>query len=163
LWDDKGTITELRIAEPSDVETNDWMPPDFDKAQRQLASKLVLDCLRCHSVQPGSPTSTSPNLWNIYERPIGKSADFAGYSTALANRTGTWNEETLDEFLKDAEDFAPGNDMEYAPISDKDMRRAVVSYLRSLTPEKDQGAMIASWKSKLMRFFNIIKTKVGYY
>ena len=163
LWNDDGTITELHIAESSVIKTTDWMPPDFDEAQRQSASKLVLDCLGCHSIQPGAPESIAPSLWNIYERPIGKSKYFAGYSTALVNRTGIWNEEALDEFLKDGESFAPGNEMDYPPISDEDVRRAVISFLRSLRPDEDQNGLTVWWQSRFTRLVNILKRKFGYY
>ena len=136
------------------------MPPNLDEEQIRLASRFVLDCLGCHSIQPGAPELAAPSLWNVYERSIGSSKYFAGYSAALANRPGIWDEEALNNFLRDSEGFAPGNDMDYPPISDERMRRAVINFLHSLRSVEEQDSQTESWQSRIQRLIDVVMKKL---
>ncbi len=132
LWNDGGSLTELRLADSEGLDADAWMPADLEVGRRDAAVSTIEGCLGCHSVDRGGPGTRAPNLWEVYQRPIGEAPGYAGYSGALKSRTGVWTTDALDAFLKDPDAFAPGTVMEAQPVSDDGVRRAVVAYLRSL-------------------------------
>jgi cytochrome c len=47
--------------------------------------------------------------------------------------TGRWSDATLDAFLADPQSFAPGTTMAIEPVTDRDERRELIRYLRTLS------------------------------
>jgi cytochrome c2 len=67
----------------------------------------------------------------VYGRNIA-GATFNGYSEGLKNKTGIWNEESLDEFLRDVDGFSKDSSMAFPGVSDDEVRTVVIEYLKSL-------------------------------
>jgi cytochrome c len=55
------------------------------------------------------------------------------YSSALAEKEGTWDYEALDAYLADPRGWAPGNKMAFAGVKKPEDRADVILYLRSLS------------------------------
>jgi len=83
----------------------------------------ILACAECHSFEPGS-NAASPTLSQLWGRKVA-STDYPGYSAALAKRSGRWDAATLEAFLADPQNFAPGTTMPN-PALDADVRQGLI-------------------------------------
>jgi cytochrome c len=95
-------------------------------------ARLFRACLACHSVKPGRHM-TGPSLAEIWEQKAGSIEGFPRYSDALKKADITWNEQTLDAWLKNPREFAPGNRMVFRGIADATKRQDLIAYLRQLS------------------------------
>jgi cytochrome c len=87
-------------------------------------------CAACHSMEPGRHL-TGPTLADLFGRKAGTAEKFLRYSDALKRSRVTWNEQTLDAWLKDPVHFIPGNEMAFAGIKDDAARRDLIAYLKA--------------------------------
>lgn len=88
-------------------------------------------CVVCHSLEKGGPFRVAPNLWNIVEAEKARARSWYAYSPALIKKGGTWTEEELDSYLKDAAAFAPGSTKSIR-VPDPDERKAIIDFLKQL-------------------------------
>ena len=88
-------------------------------------------CVVCHSLEKGGPFRVAPNLWNIVGAEKARERNWYAYSPALIKKGGTWTEEELDSYLKDATAFAPGSTKSIR-VPDADERKAIIDFLRQL-------------------------------
>src|SRR3546814_15853592 len=65
-------------------------------------------------------------------KPVAHVAGFA-YSDALKSHGGTWDWETMSQWLKSPRDFAPGTKMTFAGLSKPEDRANVMAYLNSMS------------------------------
>jgi cytochrome c len=86
-------------------------------------------CGGCHSLDR---PMQGPNLRGVYGRRASSGENFR-YSEALRNAKFTWNEDLLDKWLTDTEALVPDNDMSFRVVN-PDERRAIITYLKSLSP-----------------------------
>jgi len=97
-------------------------------------------CYTCHSLRPGEQ-KIGPSLARLFGRPAGSAAGFAKYSEAMVKSGVIWNEETLNEFLADPENFIPGNAMKQegyfqsGKIPSASLRADVIAYLKQATAQ----------------------------
>jgi cytochrome c len=57
-------------------------------------------CAACHSLQPDK-NMTGPSLANLWNRKAGGLPSFSRYSPALKSSDIVWNDQTLDEWIKE--------------------------------------------------------------
>jgi cytochrome c2 len=57
-------------------------------------------CAACHSLEPNR-NMTGPSLAEVWNRKAGSLASFPRYSPALKSAGIIWNDDTLDEWIKD--------------------------------------------------------------
>ncbi|RDU96255.1 c-type cytochrome [Trinickia dinghuensis] len=95
--------------------------------QHQFSSS----CAMCHATEKSQGTIVGPNLSGVYGRQIGKLAGFQ-YSETLRNAKGTWDEATLNAFLKSPQAAQPGTAMPFSGLKNDDARSALIAYLKSL-------------------------------
>ncbi|MEH6649067.1 MAG: c-type cytochrome [Motiliproteus sp.] len=88
-------------------------------------------CQGCHS--PGY-NRTGPMHCGIFGRLAGSQVGYQ-YSEALKLSQLRWNRQTLDRFLEAPVKAVPGTSMTFAGISDAYVRRQLIDYLASLTPD----------------------------
>ena len=85
-------------------------------------------CAVCHSF---TAHGQGPNLKGAFGSDPASKEGF-GYSGAMQAMKGkTWNEGTLDKYLKSPADYAPGNAMAFAGIANAKDRADVIAYLKS--------------------------------
>lgn len=97
-------------------------------ATAEQGQQVFQKCVACHNADNGGPNMLGPNLWGVLEEPIGKGRGFA-FSPALSGKGGTWNWDTLSEWLKSPRNFAPGTKMTFAGLSNPEDRAAVILFL----------------------------------
>ena len=95
---------------------------------KTVASRV---CTACHSLDRGGPVRVGPPLWGVEGRQVASVGGFS-YSGGLRNRGGTWDEASLDAFLKNPRGYAPGTRMAYPGIQNNRDRADVVAFLNTL-------------------------------
>ncbi|WP_424193966.1 c-type cytochrome [Ampullimonas aquatilis] len=85
-------------------------------------------CIACHSVDVNR---VGPMHQGVVGRKAGSVPDYA-YSDALKKSSVIWNEQTLDQWLKNPEAFIPGQMMGVS-VSNAEDRKALISYLKSIS------------------------------
>ena len=88
---------------------------------------------RCSGCHARDIDKEGPRLRGVYGRVAGSVADFE-YSDALKKKAVRWDESSLDQWLTDPDAMAPGTDMALR-MTDRDERKAVIAYLKSLVSE----------------------------
>ncbi len=90
--------------------------------------KVFNKCKTCHTFDPGKK-KIGPHLKGIIGR---KSALVEGYKYSKAMKAAdvTWDEETLDEYLKKPKAFIKGTKMTFAGLKKESQRQDVIAYLK---------------------------------
>ncbi|XAZ19529.1 cytochrome c family protein (plasmid) [Sinorhizobium sp. B11] len=115
------TLVWVAIALPA---SSAWADGDPEKGQ-----KLFARCSACHATTEQS--KVGPGLFGVVDRPAG-TADGYGYSAAMKSSGLTWDEATLDAFLKSPSGVVKGTRMTVSIQKDQD-RADVIAYLKTLT------------------------------
>ena len=110
-------------------EDGDKSLPSLGDAARGRTA--FLKCQSCHNLAGGAPARFGPNLDNIFGRIAGTSPSYAGYSKALKESGIVWDERMLDEWLKNPQNFLPGNKMPFAGMRSQQERADVLAFLRA--------------------------------
>jgi cytochrome c len=89
-------------------------------------------CAACHTFGQGEANKIGPNLHAVLGRDIASLPDFS-YSSALTEKEGVWDYESLDHFVADPRGWAAGTKMTFAGIKKQQERADLLLYLRSLS------------------------------
>ena len=87
-------------------------------------------CAACHNADKGGANALGPNLWGMMGEPVGKGHAFP-FTDALASKGGTWDWNTMSEWLANPKKFAPGTKMTFAGLSNPEDRANVIAFLNS--------------------------------
>lgn len=96
--------------------------------------QVFAKCVSCHTVNAGGANGIGPNLHGIMGKPIGTSVAGFAYSSALAEKGGNWDWDTMNAWLKSPRAFANGTKMSFAGLSKIEDRAAVAVYMNSQGP-----------------------------
>ncbi|WP_375258504.1 c-type cytochrome [Citreimonas sp.] len=88
-------------------------------------------CRACHQVGEGAQNRMGPHLNDILGRAVGGVEDFR-YSGAMTDMGGTWDHDTLAQFLTDPRGTVPGTKMAFAGLRDPQDVEALIAYLDSV-------------------------------
>lgn len=102
---------------------------DGDPERGRLAFRK---CAACHSVEK-TVHRTGPSLAGIWGRKAGTIDGFRRYSKALKGSDAIWNENTMDDWLKNPKAFIPGNRMIFHGIGDKVERADLIAFLKGIS------------------------------
>jgi len=89
-------------------------------------------CKSCHTLNPGGPDMTGPNLHGVFGRKVAEKAGYH-FSDALKAQTFTWNAAELDKWLADPKAMVPGTKMTFVGLKDPKDRTDLVAYLKAET------------------------------
>lgn len=92
------------------------------------ATTFKKKCASCHSAEPGGKNGTGPALYGIMGRAIA-SVDGFGYSSALDEKGGDWDWDSMNAFLTKPKDWAPGTKMSFAGFRKETDRANVMAWL----------------------------------
>ncbi len=90
-----------------------------------------VQCRTCHTVEKDGRNGIGPNLWGVTGKPAAQKAGFA-YSPAMKSSGLTWDNATLDIYLKEPMKTVPGTKMAYAGLRNGAQRAEVIAYIDSL-------------------------------
>ena len=90
-------------------------------------------CQACHTVDQGAANGLGPNLYATMGKPHGHVPGFA-YSPALKGVPGSWDWDSMSEWLANPKKYAPGTKMTFAGLSNPQDRANVIAFLNSKSP-----------------------------
>ena len=92
-----------------------------------LGARVFRACAACHSLEKDR-NLTGPSLAGVWNRKAGGLASFSRYSDAMKLSGITWDEQSLDGYLKNPSDFMPGNHMTFPGIPDDKARAGIIAF-----------------------------------
>ena len=100
----------------------------FAEGDADKGKKVFKKCKTCHTFDPGKK-KIGPHLKGIIGR---KSASVEGYKYSKAMKAAdvTWDEATLDIYLKKPKAFIKGTKMTFAGLKKESQRQDVIAYLK---------------------------------
>ena len=104
------------------------LPPPYDTADLANGESRFAMCASCHTITPGGPNMTGPNLHGVVGRKAGAAANY-NYSDAVKAAGFTWDAAHLDKWLTDPRADLPGTKMSFVGLKDAKDRRDVIAYL----------------------------------
>ncbi|MCT8161523.1 c-type cytochrome [Pseudoruegeria sp. SHC-113] len=87
-------------------------------------------CKACHKLEDGA-NGTGPHLFGVVNRDIASVAGF-GYSGALEELEGVWDNDHLNGFLENPKGYAPGTKMAFAGLKKAQERADLIAYLDTI-------------------------------
>jgi cytochrome c len=87
-------------------------------------------CAACHNADPGGANALGPALYGVMGNPVAGHPGFA-FSDALKSKGGTWDWETMSQWLANPKKFAPGTKMTFAGLGNPQDRADVMLFLNS--------------------------------
>jgi cytochrome c len=87
-------------------------------------------CAACHNAEPGGANALGPGLYGVMGNPVAGHPGFA-FSEALKSKGGTWDWETMSQWLSNPKKFAPGTKMTFAGLGNPQDRADVMLFLNS--------------------------------
>ncbi len=109
-------------AKPIDLATL-MQSADFDRG-----AKISKKCASCHSFGKGESAKVGPNLFGIIGRSKGSMSGFS-YSKALLEKGGSWDKESINQFITKPKYFIPGTKMGFAGLKKPQDRADVILFL----------------------------------
>ena len=90
--------------------------------------KVFNQCRACH-VLDDKTNRVGPHLGGVIGRKAGSVEGFS-YSDAMKNSGITWDEESLEKYLKDPKAAVPGNKMAFAGVKKEEDLKNLIAYLK---------------------------------
>jgi cytochrome c len=99
-------------------------------ADPAAGAQVFKKCAACHTIEQGGPNKVGPNLWASMGKPMGHVAGFP-YSEALKGKGGTWDWESMNQWVHAPGKFAPGTKMTFAGLSKPQDRANLLAYMNA--------------------------------
>ena len=95
---------------------------DFDRG-----AKISKKCATCHSFGKGEAAKVGPNLFGVVGRK--KASTTFAYSEAMKAKGGSWDAESVNQFITKPKDYIPGTKMGFAGLKKPQDRADVILFL----------------------------------
>lgn len=110
------------------------LPLNKDTDSPQGKADFQRYCAVCHTDTLNGNTRLGPNLYNIMNKPIASQPNYT-YSGILKSKKTNWTESDLDQLIENPQKWAPGNKMVYQGVRSAEIRKNIILYLHSLSPQ----------------------------
>lgn len=91
-------------------------------------AKIFKKCASCHNVAKGEGAKVGPNLFGVIGRAKGGAAGFT-YSEAMKAKGGSWDKESINQFITKPKDYIPGTKMAFPGLKKPQDRADVILFL----------------------------------
>jgi cytochrome c len=95
-------------------------------------------CAACHSLKPGE-NMIGPSLHGVFGSQVGTVEGF-NYSIFMKMKKFVWDDESMDQYIKNPTKFIPGARMLTGGIAEAEKRRELIKYLKVATSQKQRPA-----------------------
>ena len=92
--------------------------------------KVYNKCKACHTIKKGGKNRVGPNLFGIVGRKAAQVKGFK-YSKAMKNSGITWDEATLNKFLKKPKKLVKKTKMAFGGLKKDSQRADLIAYLKA--------------------------------
>ncbi|NQV84000.1 MAG: cytochrome c family protein [Rhodospirillales bacterium] len=92
--------------------------------------KVFNKCKACHSTEAGKK-KIGPSMFGVVGRKAGTAEGFR-FSDAMKDSGLTWNEDTLEKFLKKPKKLVKGTKMSFAGLKKESQIEDVIAYMKTL-------------------------------
>jgi len=99
-------------------------------ADAAKGQQVFAKCTACHNADPGGANALGPALYGVMGNPVAGHPGFA-FSDPLKSKGGTWDWNTMSDWLKSPKSFAPGTKMTFAGLSSPEDRANLLAFLNS--------------------------------
>jgi cytochrome c len=113
------------------------LPAPYNTADLANGQAKFAFCSACHTITPGGPNMTGPNLHGVVGRKAGSLANY-NYSDAVKNAGFTWDPARLDTWISGPAKMLPGTKMTYPGMKDPKDRPDVIAWLMVNSAPKPQ-------------------------
>ena len=124
---EEGAAGEVAVA-VVEVDINELMATADAARGADIAAKK---CAACHTFDKGGANKTGPNLAGVFGHGVGAEKGGYPFSTVLKEHGGTWDYETMNQWLKNPQAFAKGTKMVLKVAKDAE-RADIIKYLESI-------------------------------
>jgi len=101
----------------------------LSSASVEKGEKIFKKCSACHNYKKDSVNKVGPNLWNIINRSKASVQGFK-YSKALAESSGNWGYEELNQFIHKPKEYIEGTIMNFSGLKKAEDRASLIVFLR---------------------------------
>jgi cytochrome c len=91
-------------------------------------AKIFKKCASCHNAEKGAAAKVGPNLYGVINRARGSFSGFS-YSKAMKEKGGSWDRESVDQFITKPKEYLPGTKMAFAGLKKPQDRADVILFL----------------------------------
>jgi len=131
------------LTEAEKVAALTTLPAPYNAGDLENGRRAFARCRSCHTITPGGPNMTGPNLYGLFGRQAGADAKFS-YSHAMRTAGFAWDADKLDHWLQNPRTFLPGNKMTFPGLPDATDRRDVIAFLKVETGYRPETAKAAA-------------------
>jgi cytochrome c len=123
-------------------------------------ARVFRACAARHSLE-ANRNMTGPSLAGVWDRKAGGLASFTRYSDVMKLSGITWDEQSLNGYLRNPAEFMPGNHMTFPGIPDDQARASVIAFLKSGTeaPKESQSTQAQGSTGPMQRMRQVPKLK----
>jgi cytochrome c len=104
------------------------LPAPYNTADLANGEAKFALCASCHTITPGGPNMTGPNLHGVVGRKAGTAPGY-NYSDALKAAGFTWDGAHLDTWVTNPRADVAGTKMSFVGLKDPKDRTDVIAYL----------------------------------
>jgi cytochrome c len=91
-------------------------------------AKIFKKCASCHSAEKGGGNKVGPNLFGIVGKARASTSGFS-YSDAMKAKGGSWDKESINQFITKPKDFISGTKMAFPGLKKPQDRADVILFL----------------------------------
>ena len=96
---------------------------DFDRG-----AKIFKKCATCHTIGKGEAAKIGPNLFGVVGRK--RASTSFSYSDAMRAKGGSWDAESIGQFITKPKDYVPGTKMAFPGLKKPQDRADVILFLQ---------------------------------